>query len=259
MGELAVYEFDSREAVYPGLASVPVVLCFPRPFNLGNWKTWSRAVRPSGDEGRRDDVDESRLMREYRAALAVGVLEDVEEDRAAEGSEGAGFSRVDLDADDEELPLAFVSWVTECAERCIAGQVLMEQLQQTLARWQGARYLGARFETVAFLDLFPDLVDYPGYVEFKEPLTKGVYREWTKARRVLPKVDPRDVDNSPFIRGFRSAITLVADWSVEGVNFKKEVKRKDGEKVPLVVASWLEECAGRFLARRVSLKKMLVG
>lgn len=263
MGELAQYEFDSREADYPGLASVPVLLRFPRPFTLGDWKTWKRTIRPSDDESKRDDVDELALMREYRGVLAVATLEDAPPDppaipREIPEEDAAGFSRVDLDADDDELPLAFVSWVTDCAEECFGRQVLVEQLQTTLIRWHQDRYMGARFETVAYLPLLPDLVGYKGHVVFHDPLTKGAYREWVKGRRVLNKVDPRDVDNSPFIRGFRGAVSLVKEWEVEGVDFKRVVKRNDGEGVPLVVASWLVECAGRFLARRISVKKMLV-
>ena len=117
--------------------------------------------------------------------------------------------------------------------------------------------MGVVFDTADYLTAFPDLALYPGHVLFREPFTKASYKNWDKARRLLPKTDPRDVDNSPFLRSWRAAVTLVAEWQIEGVDFRRDVKRSDGEGVPLVLVSWLEEAAGLFLARRLDLKKVL--
>jgi len=255
------HSFLTTESDYPGLNAVLARLSFPNPFELGDYVTWFHALEMRR-ELETDDVDNDALIREYRAAMAVATLEaiepdaDADEETAVPDENSDSFNLSDVDPDDEELPMAFLTWVTDCADRCFGRQLIIEPLQATLARRQASTHTSAVFRTEQTLSLFPDLVAFPGIISFKGPFTKKAYRQWNKARRILPKYDPRDVENSVFLRQWRAAVTLIDKWDVDGVPWQL-VKRNDGYGVPLVVASWVVEAADTYLSKRINLKKML--
>lgn len=257
--KLSPHSFLTTEAhEYPGLPAVPARLVFPDPFAFGDYKAWHRALAPleAAEEG---DWENGLLMRQYRAAMAVATLEDVDPAELEDAElENPDFSLDDVDPEDEELPMAFLSWVTDCADACIGPQIVVENLQETLARRQASSYMGATFHAGQALRLLPDLQAYSGStVTFHGPLTKRHYKAWDRARRILPKYDPRDVENGMLARQWRAALTLVETWDVKGVEWKAALHRND--EVPLVIVSWVVEAADAYLSKRINLKKLLSG
>lgn len=241
---LSPHRFLSTDADYPGVAAVPMALTFPHPVTWGDYARWARKMA---------EVEGDDILRLYHAALAVATLEDVPQEPA--GDDEPGFTSDDLDPDDDALPMAFVSWVNECAELAIGNQLLVGGLQEVTVRRKLLPQDPATFHTADFLRLLPDLEAYPGSVTFHDPFTAGAYKRWQTAIRLLPKYAPNDPANGVMARQFRGALGLVQSWDIEGTDWG--AIRRQMDTVPLVLISFLVEAADIFITRRLNRKKAL--
>lgn len=254
----SMFVFNTAEAgdKYAGLESVPARLIFPFPFTLGHYKKYEDALNLR-DLGGADieAIENSYLDRQYRATLAVAQIEEGEWGDVPGGDDRFGLQNID--PDDPRTPLAWISWVTDCADNYIMSKRKLETQQAVWARRAASRNTSAVFKTHTpeYLQLFPDLGEYAGYVKFRAPFTRSDYKRWTNAMKLLPKYDPRDVQNSLFVRAFRGAVELIDYFDVPGIS-PVDLRQNDGNNVPLVLASWLVEVVDEYLCKRMNLKKM---
>lgn len=229
----------SEYPMYPDMEDLPVRIAFPDPFLLGDWKRYVRALRLRLDND--DEFENLDEMRQLRAALTVGELSDVPADK-----------QTAVDPDSGDLVIAFMTWINDMTDAYISPMLIVESEAQTVARRQRQTHDGPTFNTADFVHLLPGLAAYPGEVTFSQ-LEKQTYRSWKKAQQVNKKKSRGDVDNSEFIRFFRSALALVNTWKIEGLTLA-QAKANDGEGTPLVLASFLLEACDSYLSRRLGLK-----
>lgn len=255
---IAPNTFLAQEAVYPGLRDLPAQLSFPVPFTMRDYLAWERAAFPinaTADDADEADVDDLVIMRQYRAALAVGALAYLP-DADTDGIDGPGrVSLANADPEDEDLPIPLVSWVNRCAGEYIGSKIIVQNVSEVRARRAAWRTFDASFLAADWVPLLPDLIRYPrATVTFKDPLTKATYRNWRKAMRIRPQLDARDPENRPLARQWRAAVALIEQWDVPHVPWEM-VKRQDGYDVPLEVVSWVVDAADTFLTKRLNPKK----
>ena len=255
---IAPHSFLAYESGHPGLASLPAQLLFPSPFTLGDYLKWERAVFPIDAPDKDDDeldVDDLLMMRQYRGAMAVGTLEPVD-GVDLEAPDGPGsVSLANSDPSDDDLPIVLVGWVNACAGEYIGCKVIVQHINDVRARRHAWKSFSPKFEALAWYEMLPDLVRYPGAsITFKEPLGKAAYRAWRRAMRVRGNLDARDPENRTLARQWRAAVTLIDKWDVKGVPWDV-VKKGDGYGVPLEVASWVVDAADTFLTKRLNPKK----
>lgn len=231
--------FTSDYDGYPDIEDLPARITFPDPFRLSDWKGYIRALRLTLKD--QDEFEQLDELRQFRAALAVGELTEVPADK-----------QTAVDPDSNDLIMSFVKWINDVADVYILPMLIVEGEAQTIARRQMQAHHGPTFNTADFIHLLPGLAAYPGTVTFKA-LDKHAYRAWKKAQVVNDKKARSDVDNSEFVRFWRSALALVESWHVEGITLA-EAKSNDGEGTPLVLVSWLLETCDIYLSRRLGLK-----
>lgn len=256
---LSPHIFNSTEADYPDVPDMePFNLTFPSPMTLGDYKKWYRALFKKDEELGADDVENGQLMRLYKATWAITQRELLPlPDDAQPPDEPPPFTLADLEPDNKELPMTAVSWVTDCADWAFGMQVRVEDANAVLLRRLASTHTSPTFPTddPEIIKFFPDLELYPGTVTFHPMLTKTVYRAYDKARRILDKFPPNDIENTFLLRQFRAAIPLVKDWNVPGVPWNL-AKNNYGEQLPLVLVSFLVEAADTYLSKRMNLKKL---
>lgn len=255
--------FYTADAGVSGVAAVPAKLIFPHPFTVGDYKRWFRATMPDMDN--RDDPDNDAFLAEYKAAMMVAALEEVLPE--GDATHPTPFTVRDVVLMDgrvpDALPMTWATWVCDCAEKAFGSHFTLEGRQAKIARLSRATLPTdadtgtAVFSTnePALLSLLPDLRAYPGKVTFPPYMNKTMYVRWQRALRPLPGVDSHDIDNTLLMRQYRAALELVTAWDVEGYPLKI-AKHKDGEGLPLVLASWLVLAAEWYVAKTMSLKKI---
>lgn len=253
--------FNSTEATYPDVPDMePFDLIFPNPMTLGDYKKWYRVLFQKDPDVDKDDVENGQFMRLYKATWAITQRELIPLPEDAQPPETPPpFTLADLEPDNKELPMTAVSWVTDCADLAFGMQVRVEDANAVLLRRLASTHTSPTFRTddPEMLRMFPDLEQYPGTVQFQPMLTKSVYRAYDKARQILDKFPPNDIENTFLLRQFRAAIPLVAGggWQIEGVPWSL-VKNNHGDGLPLVLASFLVESADVYLSKRMNVKKL---
>lgn len=256
---LSPHTFVSTDCPYPDVPDMdPFSLSFPNPMTLGDYKKWYRVLFQKDPEVDKDDVENGELLRLYKATWAITKREPLPlPDDATPPETPPLFTLADLEPDNAELPITAVSWVTDCADEAFGMQVRVEDTNAVLIRRLASKHTSPTFHTddPAISRLFPDLELYPGTVQFHPMLTKTVYRAYDKARQLLDKYPANDIENTFLLRQFRAAIPLVKEWDVPGVPWKL-VKNEYGEGLPLVLASFLVECADVYLSARLNLRKL---
>lgn len=238
---------DDYLAAYPDLAAYPGHVSFPQPFTFGDYKQWFRLVAAPRQKMTQPPDPFDLLMLQYKAAHALTVAWEIE-----------GCAREEVDPNqvsEDALPLALVSFLVDAADDCIGPQLVVETLPELERRRAAAPpHPTPTFTTDEFVDLLPPLAEYAGSsLTFVSHLTASHYRAWSKAVAMHPKSDPRDIRNSPLARQYRGALPLIDTWEVTGV--ERGLLTGQGDRLPLVLVSWLVECVDIYLGYRLNPKK----
>lgn len=270
--------FDTQDYLqqFAGLGQHMGRIEFPTPFTVGDYRRWFEAAREQRtDETEIDDVDELVFVRQYRGAMAVGTVYPYSEDdlvwqvhtHDVDGEVDeftlpktavfpARDQAIDLglvDAAYDDVPMPWMSFVVTACEEHLNSRLIVETDQQRVARRTGSNEQGHAFQHDYCLGLLPAMADHRGYVVFREPLTKSVYKKWRKEFKIDPKKDPRGAANSWRMRALAGAVTLVKEFKFRDLDWR-EITADKCEKMPLEIASFLTETAGVYLSRRLTAK-----
>lgn len=235
-------------AYYPELEAYPGHVAFPQPFTFGDYKKWFRLALPSNRNLAQLPDPFELLMQQYKAAFAIVAEWEIENCTRQEADPNANS--------EDALSMALVSFLADAADDLIGPRIVVETLPALEARRAAAPpHPSATFTTDEFIDLLPPLAEYAGSsITFAASLTAGLYRSWTKEVAIHPKSDPRDIRNSPLARQYRGALPLIDKWDVAGV--ERGLLTGQGDRVPLVIVSWLVECVDIYLGARLNQKKL---
>lgn len=235
-------------AAYPDLAAYPGHVAFPQPFTFGDYKKWFRLALPPNRNTAQSPDPFDLLMLQYKASFAMVAEWEIENCTRQEADPNA--------ASEDSLSMALVSFLADAADDLIGPQIVVETLPALEARRAAAPpHPSPTFTTDKFVDLLPPLADYAGSsLTFAANLTAGLYRSWNKEVAIPPKSDPRDLRNSPLARQYRGALPLIDKWEVAGV--ERGLLTGQGDRVPLVIVSWLAECVDIYLGARLNQKKL---
>lgn len=227
------------------LSENPGKISFPKPFTFGDYKRYIRAVfANTAEKGIGDESPAETFFREYSGAYEV-----VQEWGLR------GLSRDQASPESDDLPMAVASFLTLAADAYIGPKIIVERLSQTMVRRYKDAHISPEFDTSEMLHLLPDLATYPGKVTFARQLTAKLFRAWDKAMTVKGEYDPRDIENSLLARQYRAARPLIEKWEVEGIGQSDLTESGDG--VPMVIVTWLVDCADAYLGYRTNQKKLV--
>ena len=230
---------------FPGLSEFPGKISFPKPFTFGDYKRWIRAVFKETADKEEEETAADVFFREYQGALEVVARWELK-----------GISKEEAVPENEELPMEIASFLTAAAETYIGPKIIVQTTTQTMLRRMNDAHTSPEFETADMLHMMPDLATYPGKFGFARQLTARLYRAWDKGMAVKDEFDPRDVENSVLARQYRAALPLISSWEVKGVERSELTESGDG--VPMVIVSWLADCADAYLGYRTNQKKLVM-
>lgn len=235
-------------AYYPELAAYPGHVDFPQPFTFGDYKKWFRLALPSNRNLTQLPDPFDLFMLQYKAAFALVTEWEIENCQQGEADPDK--------ASEDGLSMALVSFLADAADDLIGPQIVVETLPALEARRAAAPpHPSPTFTTDEFVGLLPPLAEYAGSsVTFASSLTAGLYRSWNNGIAIPHKSDPRDIRNSPLARQYRGAPPLIDKWEVTGV--ERGLLTGQGDRVPLVIVSWLVECVDIYLGARLNQKKL---